>query len=89
MKRALVSAKIDSACRSASSCTRKFDWAALYAAAGAVLSFFGFIHGTALGIGNSTPVAFGYLLVAGVCYALSRQSYPAAVVLGEEAAAED
>jgi len=27
--------------------------------------------------------------VAAVCYALSRQSYPAAVVLVEEAAAED
>jgi AGZA family xanthine/uracil permease-like MFS transporter len=68
---------------------RKFEWAALFAGAGAVLSFFGFIHGTALGIGSSTPVAVGYLLVAGVCYTLSRQSYPAAVILVEEAAAED
>jgi AGZA family xanthine/uracil permease-like MFS transporter len=68
---------------------RKFEWAALFASAGAVLSFFGFIHGTALGIGSSTPVALGYLLVAGVCYVLSRQSYPATVVLVEEAAAED
>ena len=68
---------------------RKFEWAALFAGAGAVLSFFGFIHGTALGIGSSTPVAVGYLIIAGVCYALSRQSYPAALVFVEEAAAED
>jgi len=68
---------------------RKFDWAALFALAGAVLSFFGFIHGTALGIGSSISVAVGYLIVAGVCFALSRQSYPAPLVLIEEAVAED
>jgi AGZA family xanthine/uracil permease-like MFS transporter len=62
---------------------RKFEWAALFAGAGAVLSFFGFIHGTSLGIGNSAPVALGYLIVAGVCYALSRQNYPEAVILAE------
>ena len=58
-------------------------------AAGAVLSFFGFIHGTSLGIGSSAPVALGYLIIAGVCFALSRQDYPAPVVLAEEAVAED
>ena len=63
---------------------RKFDWAALFAATGAVLSFFGFIHGTSLGIGNSAPVALGYLIVASVCYALSRQNYPQAVVISDE-----
>ena len=40
---------------------KKFKWAALFAAAGAVLSFFGFIHGTSLGVANSAPVALGYL----------------------------
>jgi AGZA family xanthine/uracil permease-like MFS transporter len=65
---------------------RKFDWAALFAAAGAVLAFFGFIHGTSLGIGNSAPVALGYLIVAGVCYALSRQNYAVAVISAEEPA---
>jgi adenine/guanine/hypoxanthine permease len=65
---------------------RKFDWAALFAAAGAVLSFFGFIHGTSLGIGNSAPVALGYLIVAGVCYALSRQNYAELVISAEEPA---
>src|ERR1700719_1894480 len=63
---------------------RKFEWAALFAAAGAVLSFFGFIHGTSLGIGNSAPVALGYLIVVGVCYALSRQNYPEAVAISTE-----
>jgi adenine/guanine/hypoxanthine permease len=68
---------------------RKFEWAALFAGAGAVLSFFGFIHGTALGIGSSISVAVGYLIVAGFCFGLSRQDYPASLVLSEEAAAED
>src|SRR6266571_2940590 len=52
---------------------RRFDRAAIYAGAGAVLAFFGFINGTALGIGNSAPVAFGYLLVALICLGLSLQ----------------
>jgi len=65
---------------------RKFARAALFAAAGAVLSFFGFIHGTSLGIGNSAPVALGYLIVAGFCYALNRQDY-AEVVISPEAPA--
>ena len=68
---------------------RKFEWAALFAAVGAVLSFFGFIHGTSLGIGNSTPVAVGYLIVAGVCLVLSRQGYPEVVMSDEHAVAED
>jgi adenine/guanine/hypoxanthine permease len=69
---------------------RKFDWAALFAGAGAILSFFGFIHGTSLGIGSSAPVALGYLIIAGFCFVLSRQSYPEVAVSGEHAAlAED
>ena len=68
---------------------RKFEWAALFAGAGAVLSFFGFIHGTALGIGSSVPVALGYLIVAGVCFVLSRQTYEVPIVLAEEIATDD
>jgi AGZA family xanthine/uracil permease-like MFS transporter len=49
---------------------RRFDRAAVYAVAGAVLSFFGFIHGTSLGVGASTQVAIGYLLVAAICVAI-------------------
>jgi AGZA family xanthine/uracil permease-like MFS transporter len=52
---------------------RKFGWAAVYATAGAVFSFFGFIHGTSLGIGNSAPVALGYLMIAVVCLVYSRK----------------
>ena len=65
---------------------RKFDWAALFVGAGAVLSFFGFIHGTSLGVGNSAPVALGYLIVAGLFYALGRQNYPEPVIAAEEPA---
>ncbi len=68
---------------------REFDRAALFAGAGAVLSYFGFIHGTALGIGSSAPVALGYVIVAGVCLALGRQSYPQPVATAEHAAGED
>src|SRR5271168_1903554 len=52
---------------------RAFDKAAIYAAAGAVLAFFGFIHGTSLGIGNGLPVAIGYLIIAVICLGLSLQ----------------
>jgi AGZA family xanthine/uracil permease-like MFS transporter len=69
---------------------RKFDWAALFAGGGAILSFFGFIHGTSLGIGSSAPVALGYLIIAAFCFVLSRQSYPEVVLSAEPAmAAED
>jgi hypothetical protein len=53
------------------------------------VSCFGFIHDTSLGIGSSIPVALGYLIVAGVCYVLSRQSYPEAVVSVGHAVVED
>jgi AGZA family xanthine/uracil permease-like MFS transporter len=57
---------------------RKFGWAAVYAGAGALFSFFGFIHGTSLGIGNSAPVALGYVLIAAVCLTVGRKSAVAA-----------
>ena len=38
-----------------------------------ILGAIGFIHGTSLGVANSAPVALGYLIVAAVCYALTRQ----------------
>jgi hypothetical protein len=34
-------------------------------------------------------VAVGYLIVAGFCFALAPQGYPASLVLIEEAVAED
>jgi adenine/guanine/hypoxanthine permease len=42
---------------------RKFDRAAIYAFIGAVLAFFGFINGTALGFANSPGVALGYAIL--------------------------
>jgi adenine/guanine/hypoxanthine permease len=67
---------------------RRFERAAIYAGAGAVLSFFGFIHGTSLGFGNSAPVALGYLFVAVLCLGFLVQERDAPVVMQEEATAE-
>ena len=67
---------------------RRFERAAIYAGAGAVLSFFGFIHGTSLGFGNSAPVALGYLFVAVLCLGFLVQERDAPVVRQEEATAE-
>jgi adenine/guanine/hypoxanthine permease len=53
---------------------RDFHRAAVYALAGAVLAFFGFIHGAKLGIGESAGVALGYLLFALICWALARRA---------------
>jgi AGZA family xanthine/uracil permease-like MFS transporter len=46
---------------------RRFQAAAAYAFAGAVLAFFGFIHGAQLGVAVSPLVALGYALFALVC----------------------
>jgi AGZA family xanthine/uracil permease-like MFS transporter len=46
---------------------RQFDKAAIYAGIGAVLSYFGFINGTALAVGNSAAVALGYVVLAATC----------------------
>ena len=67
---------------------RRFERAAIYAGAGAVLSFFGFIHGTSLGFGNSAPVALGYLFVAVLCLAFLVQEQDAPAVVEDKAVAE-
>jgi AGZA family xanthine/uracil permease-like MFS transporter len=41
---------------------RRYNWAAVYAAAGALLSFFGFIHAERLAVNASPGVTFGYFL---------------------------
>jgi AGZA family xanthine/uracil permease-like MFS transporter len=55
---------------------RKFEQASAFAAAGAVLTYFGFMHGEAVGIGGGlgvTPaVAFSYAIVAAFLYGCSR-----------------
>ena len=47
---------------------REFDKAAAFALAGTVLTFFGFIHGEAIGIGQSLTVSVSYLMVAGLLF---------------------
>ena len=56
---------------------RDFAKAAAFALSGAVLTFFGFMHGPAVGIGNglgvTPPVALAYAVVAVFLFALSRK----------------
>jgi AGZA family xanthine/uracil permease-like MFS transporter len=58
---------------------RQFVNAAAFAAAGAVLSYFGFMHGEAVGIGGGLgvmpSVAFAYAVVAILPLAIGRASY--------------
>ena len=54
----------------------------------AVLAYFGFIHGTALGFGNASPVALGYLLIALICLGFAWQGQYARVETPEDAIAE-
>ncbi len=50
-----------------------FEKAAAFAAAGAVLTFFGFIHGPeGIGFGSSPTVSIAYLAVAGILFYLAR-----------------
>jgi AGZA family xanthine/uracil permease-like MFS transporter len=65
---------------------RRFDRAAVYAFAGAVLSFFGFIHGTSLGFGASTPVAIGYAFLGLICIGVGWQYRDRTVTTQEPAA---
>jgi AGZA family xanthine/uracil permease-like MFS transporter len=51
---------------------REFSKAAAFAAGGAALTFFGFMHGEAIGIGRTPMVALAYLLVAGWLYGCAK-----------------
>ena len=51
---------------------RSFAKAAAFALGGAAMTFFGFMHGEAIGIGESPIVAFSYLAVAGVLFACAK-----------------
>jgi AGZA family xanthine/uracil permease-like MFS transporter len=53
---------------------RQFKMAAMWAFAGAVLSFFGFIHGETLGWAQQPLVALGYVLFGAVCLILGREA---------------
>jgi adenine/guanine/hypoxanthine permease len=54
---------------------RQLEKAGAFALAGAVLTFFGFIHGEEIGIGQSPIVALGYLGVAAMLFAFSRYAH--------------
>ncbi len=68
---------------------RNFRAAAAYALAGAVLSFFGFVHGTRIGWAESPFVALGYLLMAALIYAYTFLPAPAAEAESSAAEAEE
>lgn len=62
---------------------KQFEKAAAFAAAGAVLTFFGFMHGEAVGVNVTPAVALAYLIVAGFLLACARMGAPVAVDLSE------
>jgi AGZA family xanthine/uracil permease-like MFS transporter len=51
---------------------RKFVEASAFALAGAVLTFFGFMHGESVGLAVTPTVAIAYAIVAVFLYGLSR-----------------
>jgi AGZA family xanthine/uracil permease-like MFS transporter len=66
---------------------RNFPKASAFAAAGAVLTFFGFMHGERIGIAQSPLMAASYLAVAGVLLAAAKLAIvPARVPEPEESA---
>jgi len=67
---------------------RRFNRAAVYALGSAVLAYFGVINGTALGFGNSAPVALGYLIIALICLGFAWQGQNEPIMAPEDAVAE-
>ncbi|HEY9212817.1 MAG TPA: regulator [Ancylobacter sp.] len=61
---------------------RRFTHAAAFALAGAVLTFFGFMHGEMVGIGMTPTVAVAYVLVAGFLFGCAK--YAAVAPLPDE-----
>jgi AGZA family xanthine/uracil permease-like MFS transporter len=66
---------------------KRFLAAAVSAAAGAVLTFFGFMHGESVGIAVTPSVAIAYAIVAGLLLALSRTTAEAEAPAPAHAAA--
>jgi AGZA family xanthine/uracil permease-like MFS transporter len=60
---------------------KKFVNAAAFAAAGAVLTFFGFMHGQSVGLAVTPTVAVAYAIVAVFLYSLSRNLALASAVM--------
>jgi len=61
---------------------KKFVEAAAFSAAGAALTFFGFMHGESVGFAVTPTVALAYAMVAAFLYALSRMPAEAEVPAG-------
>jgi AGZA family xanthine/uracil permease-like MFS transporter len=66
---------------------RSFMKAAGFALAGAILTFFGLMHGEHIGVGMSPTVAASYLIVSGILLGCARLTVPVAIV--EEIETED
>jgi AGZA family xanthine/uracil permease-like MFS transporter len=62
---------------------KKYTEAAAFAAAGAVLTFFGFMHGETVGFAMTPTVALAYAMVAVFLFGLSRMPAEAAVPAAE------
>jgi hypothetical protein len=54
-----------------------------------VLAFFGVINGTALGFGNSSSVALGYLLVAAICLGMRYYRAPVSLPIDDDSVARE
>src|SRR5208283_3731491 len=63
---------------------RRLEMAAAFACAGAVLTFFGFIHGEEIGVGQSPIVALAYLGVAVMLFGFARYAHIAPATPHEE-----
>jgi AGZA family xanthine/uracil permease-like MFS transporter len=63
---------------------KKFMQAAAFALAGAVLTFFGFMHGESVGIAVTPAVAVAYGIVAVFLFALSRVPATAMIAVPDE-----
>jgi AGZA family xanthine/uracil permease-like MFS transporter len=51
---------------------RKFVMAAAFAAAGAVLTFFGLMHSEAIGVAMTPGVALGYAIISVMLFAMAK-----------------
>lgn len=63
---------------------RALDKAAYFAAAAAVMTFFGLIHGPGIGLGRSPSVTIGYLGVAAILFACHRYAVAAPAPMTDE-----
>jgi AGZA family xanthine/uracil permease-like MFS transporter len=63
---------------------REFEKAAAFALAGSVLTFFGFMHGEAIGVFQTPAVAVSYLAVSGILFGCKFATTTAAAPVHEE-----